>query len=84
MNLKANVLCGSVFLIILFLAPSCRKDFRCACSKVYKSNTGSNVRDYSVKTYRDTRKAADEKCEAQASSGVDETDNYSLSCEIEC
>lgn len=69
---------------LMISVSSCRKDFTCTCSKIYKNRTGLNERDYSVKTYRDTRSAAEEKCKANTESGSDDTGNYSLNCQIEC
>lgn len=63
---------------------SCRKDFTCTCSKIYKNTTGSNVRDYSVKTYRDSRSGAEAKCKEHVNSGSDDTGNYTMNCQIEC
>ncbi|MES2565584.1 MAG: hypothetical protein V4565_01880 [Bacteroidota bacterium] len=71
-------------LIIASCITSCKKDFTCSCSKIYKNSTGNNIREYSVKTYRDSRSGAEEKCKAQVESGSDDTGNYSLNCQIEC
>lgn len=75
--------CG-ILLLTIISCTSCRKDFTCTCSKIYKNKTGSNIRDYSIKTYQDTRAAAEEKCKANTDAGTDDTGNYSMNCQIEC
>ncbi len=84
MNIKMKILYGNLLVAALILTSSCRKDFKCTCSKIYKDRVGANVRDYSVKTYRDSRSGAEEKCNANTDSGSDDTGNYSLNCQIEC
>ena len=74
----------TILAVLVISFSSCRKDFTCTCSKIYKNSTGSNVRNYSVKTYRDTRNAAKEKCKLNTDLGSDDLGNYSLNCEIEC
>lgn len=71
-------------ILTLILLSSCRKDFTCSCSQIYKNNTSDNIRDYSHQTYRDTRNDAETKCKANISSGKDDTGNYSMNCQIDC
>jgi hypothetical protein len=73
----------SVFLFFIIFS-SCRKDFTCTCSKIYKNQTGSNTRDFSKQTFRDTRKNAETKCKALETSGDDDLGDYSLKCEVDC
>lgn len=73
-----------MLLIAIISGMSCRKDYTCTCSKIYKNKTGSNIRDYSVKTYRGTRATAEEKCKANTDAGSDDTGNYSMNCQLEC
>jgi hypothetical protein len=79
-----RVLFFSSFCLLAFINFSCRKDFTCTCSKIYKNNTGDNIRDYSRTTYRDSRSGAENKCQAENVKGTDETGDYTMNCVIDC
>ena len=53
------------------------------CSKTYTSGSGSTTNDYSNYTYKDTRKRAEDRCNANATSGSDFFGNYSVNCQIQ-
>lgn len=62
---------------------SCKKDYKCECSKTYTTGNGSSTKDYSAYTYKDTRKRAEDRCNANTKSGSDLGGNYSVNCQIQ-
>ena len=62
---------------------SCKKDYRCECTKTYTSATGSTTKDYSVYTYDDTRNRAEDRCNGNTNTGSDGAGNYSINCSIQ-
>ena len=62
---------------------SCKKDYKCKCSKTYTSSTSTTTSDYSVYTYKDTRKRAEDRCNDNTKSGSDLGGNYSINCQIQ-
>jgi hypothetical protein len=61
---------------------SCKKDYTCKCSKTYTSGSGSSTSDYSIYTYKDSRKRAEDRCNENTKSGTDLYGDYSINCEI--
>ncbi|MDI1354077.1 MAG: hypothetical protein PSX36_04120 [bacterium] len=78
---KAIVLIGAS-IVISISASSCKKDYRCECTKTYTSGTGSTTTNYSAFTYKDNLKRATDRCKANDDSGKDFFGNYSINCEI--
>jgi hypothetical protein len=62
---------------------SCKKDYTCKCSKTYTSGSGSSTSDYSIYTYKDSRKRAEDRCNANTATGSDLYGNYAINCEIQ-
>ncbi len=80
--MKKTILFTSAILIAGTLFTSCKKDYRCECTKTYTSGSGSSTSNYSVYTYKDTRNRAETRCNENASSGADLGGNYSINCGI--
>lgn len=62
---------------------SCKKDYTCKCSKTYTSGTGTSTNDYSLYTYHENRKRAEDRCNDNTKSGTDIFGNYSINCQIQ-
>ncbi len=62
---------------------SCKKDYTCQCSKTYTSGTGTTTLDYSVYTYKENRKRAEDRCNENTKSGSDIFGDYSINCQIQ-
>ena len=78
-----KIMLSAVTLIALSTSiTSCKKDYRCECTKTYTSGSGSSTSNYSVYTYKDTRNRAETRCNENASSGADLGGNYSINCAI--
>jgi len=80
--MKKTILFSSALLMVGSLFTSCKKDYRCECSKTYTSGTGSSTTNYSVYTYKDNRNRAETRCNENTNSGGDLGGNYSINCEI--
>lgn len=71
-------------LSIMFVSfTSCKKDYTCQCSKTYTSGTGTSTQEYSVYTYNENRKRAEDRCNENTKSGSDLFGNYSINCQIQ-
>jgi hypothetical protein len=81
--MKNAILAAGAFLFIGTSMVSCKKDYRCQCTKTYTDGTGSSTQNYSVYTYDDTRRRAEERCNANTATGADLGGNYAINCEIE-
>ncbi|MBA3971834.1 MAG: hypothetical protein H0X46_06750 [Bacteroidetes bacterium] len=81
--MKKSILGIAALLFIGTSMVSCKKDYRCQCTKTYTSGTGSSSSNYSVYTYDDTRRRAEERCNDNTSTGSDLGGNYSVNCAIE-
>jgi len=79
---KISLLAASVIVIALSTT-SCKKDYRCECSKTYTSGTGSYTKDYSVYTYKENRNRAEDRCNENTKSSSDILGNYSINCQIQ-
>jgi hypothetical protein len=62
---------------------SCKKDYTCKCSKTYTSGSGSSTSDYSIYTYKDSRKRAEDRCNDNVKTGSDLYGDYSINCAIQ-
>jgi hypothetical protein len=81
--MKKAILGAAALLFIGTSMVSCKKDYRCQCTKTYTSGSGSSTQNYSVYTYDDTRKRAEDRCNGNTSTGSDIGGNYSVNCSIE-
>jgi hypothetical protein len=82
-KMKKNIL----FAIVLFATSatmmSCKKDYKCECSKAYTTGSGTNTRDYSEYTYTENRKRAEDRCNDNTKTGSDIFGDYSINCQIQ-
>lgn len=81
--MKKTILLAGVLIALGTSMVSCKKDYVCQCSKTYTSGSGTSTRDYSKYTYKDTRKRAEDRCNANTASGTDFFGNYSINCQIQ-
>ncbi|HWY12664.1 MAG TPA: hypothetical protein VN026_15125 [Bacteroidia bacterium] len=70
-------------IVVATSTTSCKKDYICNCSKTYTSGSGTSTSDYSKYTYKDTRKRAEDRCNANESTSSDIFGNYSINCQIQ-
>jgi hypothetical protein len=83
MRTKLFIAAASLFLISGSLV-SCKKDYTCKCSKTYTSGSGgTSTNDFSVYTYTENRKRAEDRCNDNTKSGTDLFGNYSINCQIQ-
>lgn len=80
--MKKIILSAAALLFVGATMVSCKKDYRCECSKTYTSGSGSTTKDYSVYTYKDTRNRAENRCNENSTTGTDLMGNYAINCEI--
>lgn len=73
-----------LFSVVLFSASSflmsCKKDYTCTCSKTYTSGIGTTTTDYSVYTYKENLKTADDRCAANEKTDKDIFGDYTVNC----
>lgn len=81
--MKKSILFAGALLFIGTSMVSCKKDYTCKCSKTYTTGSGTSTQNYSVYTYNDNRKRAEERCNENASSGTDFWGDYSINCDIQ-
>ena len=81
--MKKIILLAGVMLAVGTTMTSCKKDYKCKCSKTYTSSSSTTTSDYSVYTYKDTRKNAETRCDENTTSGTDFFGNYSINCQIQ-
>jgi hypothetical protein len=81
--MKKTILIAGVLLFGATSFVSCKKDYTCKCAKTYTTRTGTSTSDYSVYTYDDTRKRAEDRCNDNTKSGSDIFGNYSINCQIQ-
>ena len=65
------------------ITQSCKKDYVCSCTKIYSNGTGTNVYNYSIYPYTDTKNKAEERCKANNISSADFEGSYDINCEIQ-
>ncbi len=61
---------------------SCKKDYNCECQKIYTGSGGSATVNDGVYTYKDSRARAEDRCNAQETTGSDLGGDYSRECQI--
>lgn len=81
--MKKTILLAAVMVSLGASMVSCKKDYVCNCSKTYTSGSGSSTNAYSKYTYKDTRKRAEDRCNANTKSDSDIYGNYSINCQIQ-
>jgi hypothetical protein len=81
--MKNKILIAGAFLITATSMISCKKDYTCTCSKTYTSGSGSSTSNYSIYTYKDTRKRAEDRCNDNTKTGSDLQGNYAINCQID-
>lgn len=81
--MKKIILLAGVLLAVGTTVTSCKKDYKCKCSKTYSSGSGSTTNDYSSYIYKDTRARAEDRCNANAETGSDFWGDYSINCAID-
>lgn len=81
--MKNSIVIVAVLLFSATSMVSCKKDHTCKCEKTYTSGSGSSTQNYSVYTYDDTRKRAEDRCNANSETGSDLGGNYSVNCSIQ-
>ena len=81
--MKNSILLAGALLFIGTSMVSCKKDYTCKCSKTYTTGSGTSTSNYSVYTYNDTRKRAEDRCNENTESGTDFWGNYSVNCAIQ-
>ena len=81
--MKNSILIVGALLFIGTSMVSCKKDYTCKCSKTYTSGSGSTTSDYSVFTYNDNRKRAEDRCNANTATGADLRGDYSINCQVQ-
>jgi hypothetical protein len=82
-TMKNIILMASALLFIGGSMTSCKKDYTCTCSKTYTSGSGSSTSAYSIYTYKDTRKRAEDRCNDNTKSGSDIYGDYAINCAIQ-
>ena len=80
-NMKKVFLIGGALLSISLA--SCRKDYVCRCNKTYTSGTGTNIDNYALYPYNDTKRKAEDRCNTNNLNSSDFDGGYSIDCEIE-
>jgi len=70
-------------LVLALTFTSCKKEYTCSCSKTYTTGSGTYTKDYSVYTYNENRKRAEDRCNENTKSGSDILGDYSINCQIQ-
>ena len=81
--MKKTILFAGAALFAATTMMSCKKDYTCKCTKTYTSGSGSSTSNYSVYTYKDTRKRAEDRCNENDATSSDLGGNYTINCAIE-
>ena len=80
-NMKKVFLIAGVLLSISLA--SCKKEYVCRCTKTYTSGTGTNVNDYALYPYTDTKNKAEDRCNTNNETSGDFDGAYSINCQIQ-
>jgi hypothetical protein len=80
--MKNTILLAGAFLFATTMV-SCKKNYTCQCTKTYTTGSGSSTQNYSVYTYNDSRKRAEDRCNANDATGADLYGDYSVNCSIQ-
>ena len=81
--MKNLFLLPGAFIIICLTMNSCKKDYVCRCTKTYTSGTGTNVPDYALYPYTDTKRKAEERCSTNNLTSGDFDGAYDIQCQIQ-
>jgi len=81
--MRKIILAAGCLFILAATTSSCKKDYTCKCSKTYSSGTGTTTLDYSVYTYKENLKRAEDRCNDNDNSGTDLFGAYSINCDIQ-
>jgi hypothetical protein len=81
--MKNSILVAGALLFMGTSMVSCKKDYTCRCQKTYTTGSGSSTENYSIYTYDDTRKRAEDRCNDNTATGTDLGGTYSVNCEIQ-
>jgi hypothetical protein len=81
--MKKLILAAGVLFLVTTSTTSCKKDYICKCSKTYTSGSSSSTNDYSIYTYTENRKRAEDRCNENVNSGRDLYGEYSINCQIQ-
>ena len=81
--MKKQILFASGLLFVVVSMGSCKKNYTCKCTKTYTHPSSSTTQDYSIYTYKDNRKRAEDRCNNNESTGSDLGGDYSINCEIQ-
>jgi len=76
----------SIFALVIlsgFALASCKKDYTCACSKVYTDSNGNrNSSTDGNYTFKDSRIRAEDRCNDLETTGTDLGGDYTRECDI--
>jgi hypothetical protein len=62
---------------------SCKKDYKCKCTKTYTTSSSTYSEDDGNYTYKDTKAKATIKCDDNDNTGSDLAGDYTRNCEIQ-
>jgi hypothetical protein len=69
--------------IVASLLFSCKSEYTCECEKIYQDSTSSVAIDDGSYILKDNRARAEDRCNAQESTGTDLRGDYSRQCRID-
>lgn len=78
---KIIILTAAVTLGVTFT--SCKKDYICKCTKTYTGNSSTTTTDDGQYTYKETKRKAIERCDANDKTSSDIFGNYARNCDIQ-
>lgn len=81
--MKRSFLVLSVLISIFITMVSCKKEYVCRCTKIYTSGTGTNIQEYSLYPYTDTKNKAEDRCSTNNISSADFEGSYDINCQIQ-
>ena len=82
--MKKIILAAGCLFIMAATTSSCKKDYTCKCTKTVTVGSTSTTTDYSVYTYRENLKRAEDRCNDNDGSGTDILGNtYTINCDIQ-
>ena len=73
---------SGVALLVVMTMSSCKKEYSCECTKIYRNGNNSVLTKESVRVYKDNKKRATERCSKNESSGTYLGATYSVNCAI--
>lgn len=63
--------------------PSCKKEYKCKCTKTYTGSSSSYTTDDGNYTYKDTKPRAADRCDANDKTGSDIGGDYTRNCDLD-